>query len=169
MVGTPEPVAVRAATPADGATVAAFLDRHGMRVAARRGELVDTARHPSLLAERGGRVVGVLVYVPGDVELEILALYADERRGGIGTALIEAVVAIARDAGARRLWLITTNDNLDALRFYQRRGFRLVGVDAGAVDRSRAARKPSIPETGEYGIPIRDELELERPIERPMR
>ena len=66
-----------------------------------------------------------------------------------------------RPSGARRLWLITTNDNVDALRFYQRRGFRLVRVHAGAVDRSRAALKPGIPEAGDHGIPLRDELELE--------
>ena len=57
--------------------------------------------------------------------------------------------------------LITTNDNVDALRFYQRRGYRLARVDAGAVDRSRVALKPAIPEIGAHGIPLRDELELE--------
>ncbi|WP_215909533.1 hypothetical protein [Streptacidiphilus fuscans] len=57
-------------------------------------------------------------------------------------------------------WLVTTNDNLDALRFYQRRGLRIVGVAPGAVDAARRF-KPSIPVTGEYGIPLRDELTLE--------
>ena len=68
---------------------------------------------------------------------------------------------MAEASGAHRLWLITTNDNVDALRFYQRRGYRLARVDAGAVDRSRAALKPAIPEIGAHGIPLRDELELE--------
>jgi hypothetical protein len=66
--------------------------------------------------------------------------------------------------GCRRPWLVTTNDNLDALRFYQRRGFRLAEPHDGAVDRSRETLKPSIPEVGEYGIPIRDELVLERAL-----
>ena len=57
--------------------------------------------------------------------------------------------------------MVTTNDNVDALRFYQRRGFRLVGLRAGGVDQSRAALKPEIPLAGSYGIPLRDELELE--------
>ena len=61
-----------------------------------------------------------------------------------------------------RLWVITTNDNIDALRFYQRRGFCLVCVHRGAVDRSRASLKPEIPLAGNYGIPLRDELELEK-------
>ena len=64
-------------------------------------------------------------------------------------------------AGCTRLWLVTTNDNVDALRFYQRRGFRLARLRAGAVDESRATLKPEIPTSGSYGIPLRDELELE--------
>ena len=61
------------------------------------------------------------------------------------------------------MWLLTTNDNLDALRLYQRHGFRLVQVHPGAVDLARQA-KPSIPEVGAYGIPLRDELILERDL-----
>jgi len=79
---------------------------------------------------------------------------------GSGTALMEAVAAAARDAGCRRVWLITTNDNLRALRFYQRRGFRLAALHRDALDRSREL-KPSIPDVGLDGIPLRDELELE--------
>ena len=68
-----------------------------------------------------------------------------------------------RASGSRATpeWLITTNDNLDALRFYQRRGFRITAIHAGAVDDSRARLKPEIPEAGDHGIPLRDELELE--------
>jgi len=76
--------------------------------------------------------------------------------------LIEAVRLLARRQGCTRLWVITTNDNVDALRFYQRRGFRLVTVHRGAVDRSRASLKPEIPPVGAYGIPLRDEIELDQ-------
>ena len=69
----------------------------------------------------------------------------------------------ARSHGCSRLWLITTNDNLDALRFYQRRGMRIAAVHAGAIEVSRAL-KPSISMTGAYGIEIRDELELEKAL-----
>jgi hypothetical protein len=61
------------------------------------------------------------------------------------------------------LRVTTTNDNLDALRFYQKRGFQIVAVRPGAVDESRRV-KPSIPVIGEHGIPIRDEIELERAV-----
>jgi len=74
--------------------------------------------------------------------------------------MLEAVAAVAREEGCRRVWLITTNDNLRALRFYQRRGFHLVAMHPNALARSREL-KPSIPEIGLDGIPLRDELELE--------
>ena len=79
---------------------------------------------------------------------------------GIGSALVAAAQAMARSAGCRRLWLITTNDNLAALRFYQKRGFRLVAVHVGAVDGARRL-KPEIPAVGLDGIALHDELELE--------
>lgn len=78
----------------------------------------------------------------------------------MGTALIEAVKSVARERGCKPVWLITTNDNLDARRFYQRRGFQLVGVARNALEESRKI-KPQISATGFYGIPIRDEIELE--------
>jgi hypothetical protein len=59
------------------------------------------------------------------------------------------------------VWLVTTNDNLVALRFYQRRGFRLSALRPGAVDEARRRLKPAIPDAGAFGIPLRDELELE--------
>ena len=93
--------------------------------------------------------------------MEVLTLHAAQQWAGAGSALLAAARRVAEASGARRLWLITTNDNVDALRFYQRRGYRLARVDAGAVDRSRAALKPAIPEVGAHGIPLRDELELE--------
>jgi ribosomal protein S18 acetylase RimI-like enzyme len=104
----------------------------------------------------------VLTYVLDGDDCEVLTLHAAERFGGAGTALIEAVERLAADAGCARLWLITTNDNVDALRFYQRRGFRLVALHRGAVNDSRARLKPEIPRIGEHGIELRDELELEK-------
>lgn len=84
-----------------------------------------------------------------------------ERGHGTGTALLEAVAEEARAGAAKRLWLVTTNDNLDALRFYQRRGLRLVRLRPGAVTEPRRQLEPEIPLAGNHGIPIRDELELE--------
>ncbi len=95
--------------------------------------------------------------------MEILTLHASRQWSGIGSALIAAARRVAEASGAWRLWLITTNDNVDALRFYQRRGFRLAAVRPGAVDRTRQ-RKPEIPRTGDFGIPLRDEIDLSCPV-----
>jgi len=154
-------VKIRQRKPADRAAAQAFLARHNSLRAARLGELVHPLDHPALVAEAAsGRLLAMLTYVTSDHgrQCEILTLHADEQWRGAGTALVEA----ARQQGCMRLWVITTNDNLDALRFYQRRGFCLVAVHRGAVDRSRARLKPEIPVAGAYGIPLRDEIELEK-------
>ena len=158
-------ISVRAREPADEEQVAAFLRAHHSERVARLGEVVRPLDHPALIAEDGGRLAGVLTYVVADGGCEILTLHAAAQWRGTGTTLIEAVERVARDAGCTRLWLLTTNDNVDALRFYQRRGFRLAALNVGGVGRSRAQLKPEIPEVGEYGIPIRDELVLERRLD----
>ena len=94
-------------------------------------------------------------------ECELVVLEAFEKGRGIGTALLDATTDVARKAGCRRLWLVTTNDNLDALRFYQRRGLRLVRLWVDAVTEARLKLKPEIPLVGDHGIAIRDELEFE--------
>ena len=157
---------VRPREAADQAAAEEFLARHSSLRVARLGELIRPLDHPALVAgAAGGRLVGMLTYVPTQDwrQCEILTLHAGEQWRGAGTALIEAAGQLARRQGCTGLWVITTNDNVDALRFYQRRGFCLVRVHRGAVDRSRASLKPEIPPIGAYGIPLRDEIELERP------
>ncbi|RKN49224.1 GNAT family N-acetyltransferase [Micromonospora endolithica] len=122
----------------------------------------DLRTLPTLVAVDGaGTVVGALTYHCAGDGLEVVAIVAAESGGGAGTALLDAAADLARADGRARLWLVTSNDNLRALRFYQRRGLRLVGVDVGAVDRARRL-KPSIPEVGQHGIPLHDELILQR-------
>jgi GNAT superfamily N-acetyltransferase len=158
-------IAVRAREAGDEDAVAAFLRANHSERVARLEQLVRPIEHPALIAEDGGRLAGVLTYVIEGRECEILTLHAVAPWRGAGTALIEAVEGIARDAGCTRLWVLTTNDNVDALRFYQRRGFRLATLNAGAVDRARTELKPEIPEHGDHGIPIRDELVLDRRLD----
>jgi ribosomal protein S18 acetylase RimI-like enzyme len=152
---------VRSVSAADRPAVDAFLADNDADAVARLGEMVDAREQEALLAEVDGRLAGVATMVQHEGEMELLTLHATERHRGVGTALLTAVVDEARARGCHGLWLITTNDNVDALRFYQRRGLRLARLHAGAVDVSRAALKPWIPETGDHGIPIRDEIELE--------
>jgi len=152
---------VRQREDEDRVAVEALLARHNALRAARRGELMHPIGHAALLAEEGDRLLGVLTYVIDGPDCEVLTLHADEQRRGIGSALLAALRPLAARAGCIRLWVITTNDNVDALRFYQRRGYRLTALHPGAVDDSRARLKPEIPELGDHGIPLRDELELE--------
>ena len=79
---------------------------------------------------------------------------------GVGTSLLSEVIKVAEGAGCKRVCLTTTNDNIKALEFYQNRGFALVAIHRGAVDRARTI-KPSIPRVSPAGIPIKDEIELE--------
>ena len=125
-----------------------------------RGAVHDPTALPGFVAEEGGERVGLLTYRVDGADGEVVPIDAFPEGAGAGTALLDAAARAARDAGCGRVWLITTNDNLRALRFYQRRGFRLVAVHPDALERSREL-KPSVPEIGLDGIPLRDELELE--------
>lgn len=109
-----------------------------------------------------GAMVGLLTYrrVPDALEFEVLSLNSLREGIGIGRALLQRLMDQARDEHLSRVWLITTNEKVDPLRFYQRIGFRLVRVHLDAVTRARRL-KPSIPEHGDDGVPLRDEWELE--------
>jgi GNAT superfamily N-acetyltransferase len=160
-------VRVRPREPADQAVAQAFLARHASARVARLGQLVYPRDYPAFVAQDAdGHLLGMLTYVPGRDwrQCEILTIAAAGQWRGAETALIEAVEQLAVRQGCTRLWVITTNDNVDALRFYQRRGFCLVCVHRGAVDHSRASLKPEIPLVGKYGILLRDELELEKQL-----
>jgi RimJ/RimL family protein N-acetyltransferase len=129
-----------------------------MQITRGRAHYVD--KHPGFIAVQDDKPVGLITYnIDGD-QCEITLLNSLSEGKGVGTALIEAVKDAAARGGCQRLWLITTNDNTKALRFYQKRGFLLVAVHRNAVEKSRRL-KPDIPLIGDDGIPIRDEIELE--------
>jgi len=125
------------------------------------GERIFPARLPGFVALREGQIVGHATYRGERDRCELTSIEASPRCAGIGTALLEAVVSAARERGYGSLWLTTTNDNLDAIRFYQRRGFAFCALRRGAVDLARETLKPELPRIGSYGIPMRDELDLE--------
>lgn len=112
------------------------------------------------LAFDGAECVGEITYALSGRECEIVSLDSVREGQGLGTRLIQAAVEEARRRNCSRVFLITTNDNLKALGFYQKRGFQLVKVNRGAVNESRKV-KPSIPVLGMNNIPLRDEIELE--------
>ena len=138
-----------------------IVERWGSPYVASRGSLHRVSELPCLVAVEGEQWRGVAAYRLSAGACELVLIEAFERGHGTGTALLDAVIAQARRAGSRRFWLVTTNDNADALRFYQRRGMRRVRLWPDAVTQSRKLIKPEIPLTGQHGIAIRDELELE--------
>jgi ribosomal protein S18 acetylase RimI-like enzyme len=152
---------IRLEAVTDVAWLDGFIAEHwGLPGVVSRGRLWRGADLSAIRAMHGGDIVGLVSWRPDPKDWEIVTLDAMPPGLGIGRRLLDAAVELARRAGAKRIWLVTANDNLDALRFYQRRGFRIVTVHSGAIAESRRI-KPSIPETGHYGIPILDEIELE--------
>ena len=127
------------------------------------GDVFHIADLDGLKAVIDADIVGILHYQVRAEECEILTLASLHQGQGIGSALLAAVETTARSRLCSKLTLITTNDNLHALGFYQRRGFRLVELYPGQVDISRKL-KPAIPLIGENLIPLWDELKLEKII-----
>lgn len=127
---------------------------------ASRGRLHRADRLPGLVAERAGFQVGLLTYHIDAQQLEVVTIQATDRRTGVGGALLEAARETALERCCRRLWVVTTNDNVDAIRFYEHMGMRRVAVHRGAVAESRRL-KPSIPLCGAGGVALEDEWEFE--------
>jgi ribosomal protein S18 acetylase RimI-like enzyme len=157
---------IRAATAGDREAIVALL-RNGWG-----GETIvvhDTvyrpADLPAFVAVDGPDLVGLITYEPGIESWHVLSLDSLVPGHGIGSSLLDRVESAARSAGCLRITLVTTNDNLDAIRFYQRRGYRIASIDPGAVDRARQT-KPSIPLIGCHGIPIQDELTMVKNLNR---
>lgn len=156
---------VRPAVAADRGDIDGILTTSwGAPRVAVSGHLYDLTGLPTIVATMQGTIVGVLTYHTQGESIEVMSIDAVLPRRGIGTLLLDAAADAGRAQGARRLILVTTNDNIDALRFYQRRGLRILEVRPNAVAASRAV-KPSIPQVGEYGIPIRDEIVLGRSLD----
>jgi ribosomal protein S18 acetylase RimI-like enzyme len=154
-------IEVCAARDSDRSWIAARLrERWGSTEIISRGRLLDAGDLPALVARRAGHAVGLATLDFGAQDCELVTLDAFPERSGVGSVLLGAVADQARRRKCRRLWLVTSNDNLSALAFYQRRGLRLVAVYPNAIDVARA-QKPSIPRTGHAAIPIHDEIELE--------
>lgn len=125
-----------------------------------RGIVHQADQLPGFIAWLEGMPAGLVTYHVSGKACEIVSLDSLVEGRGIGSALIAAVQSEARQQGCRRVWLITTNDNLPALRFYQKRGFIIVAIYPNALQDSRRL-KPLIPLIGLEGIPLRDEIELE--------
>ena len=141
--------------------IEAFLIRQwGTTKIVTRGILHDANHLPGFVGIFQELPTGLTTYHIHNHACEIVTLNSTHEGKGVGSALLDATKKIAESMDCHRLWVITTNDNLPALHFYQKRGFHLVAVHRNAIHYSRKL-KPDIPKIGLDGIPIRDEIELE--------
>jgi len=125
-----------------------------------RGRIHHADKLPGFIAEIKNEVIGLITYHIDKGQCQIVTLNSLIEKKGIGRALVGSVKNAASDAGCKRLWLITTNDNTYALRYYQKLGFRVMAYHIDAIEQSRKL-KPEIAHIGMDSIPIRDEIELE--------
>ena len=151
----------------DGDEIEEFLTQcWGARFVVSRGKVTDATKVPRIVARSGeGGLVGLATYGIDEENrsCELITIDAVLERRGIGSRLIQLVEEAAREKGCQRVWLITTNDNLEAAAFYAKRGYRLVAVHLDALERSREL-KSGISKVGKHGIPIQDEWEFEKRV-----
>lgn len=152
----------------DSPEMTAFLCEHwGAPQIVSRGKITDAGKLPRAVSrDDRGKLIGLATYNidSANRSCEIVSIDAVIRGQGIGSRLLAAVENEARKSGCRKIWLITTNDNLEAATFYIKRGYRLAAVHLDALDLSRKL-KPSIPKTGNHHLPLQDEWEFEKKLE----
>lgn len=159
---------IRPIENADASWIVDFLKERWSSTMVSRGRILFPERLPGFIAEQNGKLVGMVTYRVEGEECEIVTLDSIVEGVGIGSGLIDAIKVVAAAAKCDGIWLVTTNDNLHALGFYQKKGFALVAVHRNAIQQSRRL-KPEIPLVGLHGIPIRDEIELELPLQASRR
>jgi N-acetylglutamate synthase-like GNAT family acetyltransferase len=125
-----------------------------------RGKQIDMTRLDGLIAKDAEEIVGLLTFTIEDDTCEIISLNSLMEGRGIATSLVERLRAIAEEKKCRKILVVTTNDNTDAIRFYQKRGFDMATLHHDALEVSRKL-KPEIPLLGQNDIPIRHEIEFE--------
>ncbi len=152
---------IRAIEDSDRTTVGHILSESwGSAKIVSRGAIHDADKLPGFITFSDDRIVGLITYDIKGTRCEIVTLNSFIENLGIGTSLIEKVSEKGIEFGCKYLWLVTTNDNLSAIRFYRKHGFNITAIHEGAIEKSRQI-KPEIPLYGIDGIPIRDEIEME--------
>lgn len=128
-----------------------------------RGEIIDATKLDGFLLQEDSKIIGLATYTFFNDICEIVSLDSKRENIGIGSALLKEVEKVAVDNNCKKMRLITTNDNMKALQFYQKRGYCLSKIYPNAMDEVRKV-KPNVPVIGDNGIPLRDEIELEKII-----
>ncbi|MBN1407651.1 MAG: GNAT family N-acetyltransferase [Calditrichaceae bacterium] len=152
---------IRPISATDKKLVADFIKEHwGSSFSVSRGKIYHIVDLPGFICKQNGKIAGLITYHIVKKDCEIVTLNSDIENEGLGTQLLNKVINVAKRNQCKRVWLVTTNDNVNAIRFYQKRGFDWVGFYRDAMIESRKL-KSEIPWYGNDGIPIRHEIEFE--------
>lgn len=142
-------------------TVTTFLQQHWFTTTMiLRGKIIDMTKVEGFFYREENLIIGLITFIVYGDTLEIVSLDSLKENQGIGSALVKTVLEEAEKLKCKRVVLITTNDNINALRFWQKRGFDMINLFHDAMDISRKL-KPEIPLVGENNIPLRHEIEFE--------
>jgi len=157
----PNTIKIRAIRPTDTAWIRElFIQKWAGDFMIIRGKAYQLEELSGYIAELNNKKVGLITFKVTGEELEITSLNSLLETKGVGTALVSRVIGLAKTKRLKNIRLITTNDNLNALGFWQKRGFKLFRIYPDALEIARKL-KPALPLIGENGIPLRDEIELE--------
>lgn len=129
-----------------------------------RGKVIDGTKLDGFIALKDDEIIGLITYMIESNECEICSLNSFIENKGIGTALINKVKEYAKKNKCTRIKLITINDNIRGLEFYQKRGFVFSNLFKNSIEEYSRKLKPQIPLYADNGLPIRDEIELEMNI-----
>jgi GNAT superfamily N-acetyltransferase len=150
----------------DRPAVQAFIEEHWRAPhLCIKGRLYRPHEYEGFVVRDEGAITALITYVHDSDDVLILTQNSRARGAGIGTSQVLKVIGVARERKAKRIWLTTTNANLEALGFYQRMGFRIAGVHRDGIDEARRTQKHEIPEFAPNGLPLRDEIEMELVLE----
>ena len=149
-------------TQKENDAVSEIIKGWGSDILVSRGKAHKAEELDGILAIYNGKIVGLGLYcIENDCEITLLETFIQNK--GIGTQIIGRIKEIAKKNNCKRIWLVTTNSNIDAIKFYQKRGFYISNIYIKAMDEARQI-KPEIPKIAENGIEIRDEIEFEMRI-----
>lgn len=145
----------------DSPLIVSFITKSwGSQMSVSKGKILNIADLPGFICKKDKDIQGLITYHIDGKNCEIVTLNSLINNRGLATQLINKVIDKAKINNCERVWLITSNDNAKAIRFYQKRGFEWIGFYKNSMDESRKL-KPEIPELGNDNIPIKHEIEFE--------
>jgi len=145
-------------TQNDNEAVSCFIHGWGSDILVTRGNIHKASDLDGVLVYENGKIIGLGLYkIDDDCEIVLLETFIQNK--GIGSKIVEKIKEIAKTKNCKKVWLITSNENINAIRFYQKRGFHISNIYLNAMEEARRL-KPEIPKFAN-GIEIRDEIEFE--------